>query len=45
MKILLLQNDDFRRLLVKSPSEEDGYEAVGDKDSEWLFIDPDHRDR
>lgn len=31
--------------LVKSPAPEDGYEAVGGHDSEWLFIDSDHRDR
>ena len=31
--------------LVKSPEPDDGYEAVGGKASEWLFIDPDHRDR
>jgi len=31
--------------LVKSPGPDDGYEAVGSHDSEWLFIDSDHRDR
>ena len=31
--------------LVKSPEPDAGYEAVGPHDSEWLFIDTDHRDR
>ena len=40
--------DDMRSwhmALVKSPGPDDGYEAVGSHESEWLFIDSDHRDR
>ena len=42
------QDDDMRgwtMALVASPGEGAGYEAIGTEKSEWLFIDPHHRDR